>query len=664
MPVVTNTIKRPDGTAYTSGRVVIELAGENGRPISGAYVTASDYTIESAFTIEPLTAGVWSQSLIANSLLNPAGTVWRITEQVDGRNHVFYVSVPDGAGPYFVEDILDEAPSTIASSALTAWAGRLPINVKGPSYGAVGDGVADDTAAIQAAIVAAEAEATTAYAGGAAVYFPPGRYNVTTLSVVAASVKAIKLVGAGPLSSTIFSSTGNVIELGVAGVSGINDLVVEGLHIYSGAGGGACVAVLRSCSKSTWRNVKFNQDNDAQPAFDASTDLDFNDNLFDGCRWDHTLTATVPTFDGRGDLCSGNEWRNDQTLYTGNYWIWLEPSTAGGVHYNNRVRGALHEVTTGGMVKMLGQFGSVIEDQTVFDLQISGPLLRDGFVIGQATVSSGQRSRHCKIGRIVRAGGALNAGIVDVNLTGSQYNTLERLAASGDDFATNLGSGVGNVVLGGAGNVITNDHGAIYLAGSESDAKAASMYFGRDASSVNVYRDDTASLNGLVIAPSETNQHGLQIRTPAASTGSLITAAGGGGTSSMFAIDSVGRIYNYVDSSTSLALYKGVGGNMGVAISSNPATGLQFTNVTTGTVDTNLFRSAANVLKTDDKFHVALELEVDGALNHDGTTVGFNGATPVAQGAAIVDADGTLADLTTKFNALLAYLRSRGDIAT
>lgn len=122
MPVVTNTIKRPDGTAYTAGRVVIELAGTNGRPLSGGYVTAGNYTIESAYTIETLTAGVWSQSLVANSLINPAGTVWRVTEQVDGRSHVYYVTVPDGAGPYFVEDILDDVPGTIESSALRSHA--------------------------------------------------------------------------------------------------------------------------------------------------------------------------------------------------------------------------------------------------------------------------------------------------------------------------------------------------------------------------------------------------------------------------------------------------------------------------------------------------------------------------------------------------------------
>jgi hypothetical protein len=52
--------------------------------------------------------------------------------------------------------------------------------------------------------------------------------------------------------------------------------------------------------------------------------------------------------------------------------------------------------------------------------------------------------------------------------------------------------------------------------------------------------------------------------------------------------------------------------------------------ITFGT-DTNLYRSAANVLKTDDKLFVTGELELDGALNHDGTTVGFFGTAPATQ---------------------------------
>lgn len=119
MPTVTNTVKYPNGTV-AAGRVTIDLVGDSGRPLTtGAYVSASDYAIEASYSAD-LAAGVWSVALVANSLINPAGTRWRVTESVDGRLTTYYLEVPDGAGPYFVEDILDDAPGTIASSALQA----------------------------------------------------------------------------------------------------------------------------------------------------------------------------------------------------------------------------------------------------------------------------------------------------------------------------------------------------------------------------------------------------------------------------------------------------------------------------------------------------------------------------------------------------------------
>lgn len=53
-----------------------------------------------------------------------------------------------------------------------------------------------------------------------------------------------------------------------------------------------------------------------------------------------------------------------------------------------------------------------------------------------------------------------------------------------------------------------------------------------------------------------------------------------------------------------------------------------------------------------------------GKFRVNSTGIGMNGKTPVIQGPAIADANGTLADATSKLNTLLAYLRSRGDIAT
>ncbi len=74
----------------------------------------------------------------------------------------------------------------------------LPLNVK--DYGAVGDGVTDDTAAIQAALNK-----------GGAIYFPPGRYKTT--AKLSALVPAI-LLFANPYPTSGSSDNGTGIETG------------------------------------------------------------------------------------------------------------------------------------------------------------------------------------------------------------------------------------------------------------------------------------------------------------------------------------------------------------------------------------------------------------------------------------------------------------------
>ena len=84
----------------------------------------------------------------------------------------------------------------ISGSGNTGW--RLlqtslgVFNVK--DYGAVGDGVTDDSAAIQAAIDAAEVD-------GGSVYFPAGDYNVTATLTLQAD--GVRLVGAGSQATTL-----------------------------------------------------------------------------------------------------------------------------------------------------------------------------------------------------------------------------------------------------------------------------------------------------------------------------------------------------------------------------------------------------------------------------------------------------------------------------
>lgn len=92
----------------------------------------------------------------------------------------------------------------IATNLQNAFAGisGLIINVKDPTYGAVGDGVTDDTTAILAAETAA---------AGKPVYFPPGTYKVTTLSL---SSSNLNWFGAGVGASIISGTTStNLIGL-------------------------------------------------------------------------------------------------------------------------------------------------------------------------------------------------------------------------------------------------------------------------------------------------------------------------------------------------------------------------------------------------------------------------------------------------------------------
>lgn len=93
-------------------------------------------------------------------------------------------------------NVLFNGSSVTIQTALASFAGVF-INVKSPTYGAVGDGSTDDTSAIQAALTAAVSVSPT---NGAIVFFPPGVYKTTSNLNVG---QGVSLMGCGPLSSFI-----------------------------------------------------------------------------------------------------------------------------------------------------------------------------------------------------------------------------------------------------------------------------------------------------------------------------------------------------------------------------------------------------------------------------------------------------------------------------
>jgi hypothetical protein len=88
-----------------------------------------------------------------------------------------------------------------------------------------------------------------------------------------------------------------------------------------------------------------------------------------------------------------------------------------------------------------------------------------------------------------------------------------------------------------------------------------------------------------------------------------------------------------------------MGGNVAVG-NATPTARFEVNNGTTAQAVADFQHNGASLLKID-----------------DADKIGFFGATTVAKQAHIADADGTLADLTTKFNALLAKLEAYGLLA-
>lgn len=113
-------------------------------------------------------------------------------------------------------------------------------NVK--AHGAIGDGIADDTSAIQAAIDAA------GVAGEGRVYVPPGNYKLTNTLTLNAS-RSVRLSGAnGPNADPGFTESGSRIFGAIAGpliertaIAQDVAVVIEDLSIHNTNNAGTCI---------------------------------------------------------------------------------------------------------------------------------------------------------------------------------------------------------------------------------------------------------------------------------------------------------------------------------------------------------------------------------------------------------------------------------------
>jgi hypothetical protein len=198
-----NYAKTALATAINAVQTSINVASSTGFPVLTAgqsfYATLVDYLSYTTGTQPPGQREIVKVTAIA-------AAVWTITRAQDGT----------AAQTWNAGDIIELRANAQTFRDAMSQAG-LPLNVK-VDYGAVGDGVVDDTAAINSAIAAANLS-------GQSIFFPAGRYKLTATPT--AITAGIAVFGTG-VSSILSTDTAGVACLKV---NAANDLF--GVEIHS-----------------------------------------------------------------------------------------------------------------------------------------------------------------------------------------------------------------------------------------------------------------------------------------------------------------------------------------------------------------------------------------------------------------------------------------------
>lgn len=143
-PTIYGDLQRPgNGLPPKQASVLVELVGDNGQRIAGAML-GSGVTVIGAHEADVDSAGHWEVSeLVPNVLIEPAGTVYRVTETVDGKSHVYPITVPNTAGTYYSRSLRSDFPGMLPLGALAleiaramlAESTKIPLDQKGAPNG-------------------------------------------------------------------------------------------------------------------------------------------------------------------------------------------------------------------------------------------------------------------------------------------------------------------------------------------------------------------------------------------------------------------------------------------------------------------------------------------------------------------------------------------------
>lgn len=334
---------------------------------------------------------------------------------------------------------LDSVESGVLNAIITK---EAPINPRHGNWGAVGDGVADDTAALAAAFAAVKAAA-----GGDMVWDDGSIFKTTgTLELP----RGLHLHGPGQNGRAVIrNAVSDIFQMGDA-TSAFAYFVIEGIKAEAQTGGGhVFVSGGKGVEQGTIRNCWFTQANAAKSLVRSVNQGWLLDTLFEQNRMEHVDGATVPgvhLVSANGDI-NANRWLLGRYYYSGEYFFHLENTGAANYLYGNVWDEPVFEICRGGLIKILSGFSNEVRRCGNYDMAVVGASTRDGIVFGQSATSLISRKNEVK--GYLRAAGALGAGLYDVKLNASdaEESIVENVDGASLDAKIDLGPNAGTHIV-------------------------------------------------------------------------------------------------------------------------------------------------------------------------------------------------------------------------
>lgn len=279
-------------------------------------------------------------------------------------------------------------------------------------YGAVGDGVTDDSAAIQAAINAADK-----------VFFPAGTYQCSNIQIDGGTESAGGKSIDASLAS-IVNEAGDGNSLFVIGAStAVNFLTFKAHRLRVGANGGHVFDIQGTMNHSQI-DVDYIRQVETTKSIINHNDTSYFFNKVKGLFWAISTSHTVPAirFSSTSNKVSANEFDILRPDRSGTrHFMELLSTSASDYNYSNRISLRNPEVCNGGVLKIQRAFNTIVDQMHCFD---TGTTVNHMIEVGV----SGFVCQNTKIRDYQRNSGTLGSGLVDIFLGDANFTYIEAAA--------------------------------------------------------------------------------------------------------------------------------------------------------------------------------------------------------------------------------------------